>query len=279
MVQLMTRAIGYLWLTSIVGYLVGFHFAIGSFALGTVVARCVNDWLTARAAGRAAADGARTETELVGGSAKLGGRAAEGGPAPPSDLDPDPERAGGDGLERRDASVRLFIFAVSVAANACLFTLFALLYAFQVGDSVWSQPRTWLAVILGPPGALLRWQLARLNGGAVLRRGRWAAFPLGTFIANVAAAAVDTALGGVLVSRGSSMSSRAYDGVIAVLAGAMGSLSTTSTFVGEVAGLLRRRGMEDVGVLYAVSTILVALVVGVATYGWAEWTTGSDIIL
>ena len=278
MTQLMTRAVGYLWLTSIVGYLVGFHFAIGSFVLGTIASRCVNDWLEARtqeSENRATAVDSTSSMGEVEMSAVNGGGADAGESLALQDCVP--AEAGDEG--HADASALLCAFAVSIVANVCLFVLFALLYAFQLGDSVWSQPRTWLAVILGPPGAICRWQLSRLNGGTVLKRGRWAAFPLGTFVANIAAAAIDTALAGVLVSRGLSMSARAYDAVIAVLGGCMGSLSTTSTFVGEVHALLKTRGQESFAIFYAVGTILVALVIGVATYGWAEWTTGSDLVI
>ena len=49
----------------------------------------------------------------------------------------------------------------------------------------------WLAVLFAPLGATLRWQLSQLNfklpGGA-----KW--FPLGTFVANMVACAIDFSL-------------------------------------------------------------------------------------
>ena len=113
----------------------------------------------------------------------------------------------------------------------------------------------WLAVLMAPFGANARWQLSRLNF-KLPGRGQW--FPLGTFVANMAACCIDFALE---VSAAAPAEPRAgwrhthshtqrllaqasnnrigfgYWGLVLVSAtrvGFSGALSTVSTFVAEV---------------------------------------------
>lgn len=88
----------------------------------------------------------------------------------------------------------------------------------------------WLAILFAPAGAILRWQLSKLNG----RLPRpLAFFPAGTFAANMLACAFDFAVQSAIVAR-SPLSYWPNLITTALKNGFMGSLSTVSTWATEV---------------------------------------------
>ena len=80
-------------------------------------------------------------------------------------------------------------------AVAVLLVLLTVLFAVLAGIDNGSQHRSrraqWFAVLFGPFGALLRWQLTKLNF-RLPGQAKW--FPLGTFTANMMACCIDFAL-------------------------------------------------------------------------------------
>ena len=92
---------------------------------------------------------------------------------------------------QRSSPLCLQTHAVVLALLAVSTALFATLAGVDSRRSHLQRRAQWLAVLLGPLGALARWQLGQLNfklpGGA-----KW--FPLGTFLANMAACCIDFAL-------------------------------------------------------------------------------------
>ena len=354
MVQMMSVASGYLWLQSLVGYMLGFHFAYGSYGFGIFVARTINDAISDHSSTKQKYRQSTQETQSASAVSpssstrrdRRGAPAEEDGgdyllemqaastsavsPSSPMASPPPPLRSeygerqqqtasagdelthdrvahrGGDGNEDdvggrsegsgryattcvdniRALSVRVQkreyydrmrqrVFFASIGVNVMLFTLFGLLIGFNVGaGSNWAGRTYWISAILGPAGALLRWLLAaHLNGGAVIKSGAWAFFPLGTFAANILASVIDTVIAGAMNYRSSSIGTNAADGLNAVINGFCGALSTTSTFVSEVDGLAKRRGRERVAFVYATATIATALALGIATYGWSVWVS------
>lgn len=129
----------------------------------------------------------------------------------------------------------------------------------------------WLSAILGPVGAIVRWQLARLNQGTVIKAKYWSAFPLGTFLANIIASTIDTVLAGVLQDKKGSFGIDTVYAINAIITGTSGAMSTASTFVGEIDGLAGKRGLESMAFVYALTSLSLACVIGVATFGWSVW--------
>lgn len=87
-----------------------------------------------------------------------------------------------------------------------------------------------VSMLFGPFGALLRWQLGKLNS---VLKGQFEWFPLGTWTANMVACAVSFVTHGIVVSSGflSTTESLLATGI---KSGFGGSLSTVSTWVVEV---------------------------------------------
>lgn len=87
-----------------------------------------------------------------------------------------------------------------------------------------------VSILFGPLGAILRWQLGKLNNQL---KGQHEWFPMGTWIANMVACTVSFVVHGIVVSSGalSSTESLLTGGI---KSGFGGSLSTVSTWVVEV---------------------------------------------
>ena len=81
------------------------------------------------------------------------------------------------------------------AATLVLLVLSTVLFATLAGvdsrQSHYLRRSQWFAVLLGPFGALVRWQLSGLNF-KLAGRAKW--FPAGTFAANMLACCIDFAL-------------------------------------------------------------------------------------
>ena len=80
--------------------------------------------------------------------------------------------------------------AVLVLLLVCT-ALFATLAGVDSRVSHLQRRAQWFAVLMGPFGAITRWQLSKLNF-KLPGRGKW--FPTGTFAANMIACIIDFAL-------------------------------------------------------------------------------------
>lgn len=143
----------------------------------------------------------------------------------------------------------------------------AFLLAF--GPHSWRHRATF-AIVLGPPGTLLRFYLARkLNtgsaaagvGAAPTRFDRFVkSFPLGTFIANMLAVLVEAVM--AILQRRQGRTSIECSAVQGVMDGFCGSLSTVSTFVVELTSLNRRDGYVYAFTSWVVGQLLMVVVLG-----------------
>lgn len=115
----------------------------------------------------------------------------------------------------------------------------------------------WLAAAFAPPGAVLRWMLARLNKEDM---------PRGTFLANMLASLIDCILASLLYRRVGG--TRASVWFSAMFTGFAGSLSTISTFVGELRALPSGKRLA-----YAIFSVCVAQFLFLVIYGVVVWTS------
>lgn len=151
---------------------------------------------------------------------------------------------------------------VSGAFLACL--LAAMLTCYFVDTSSPVRRRLWLSALLAPTGALGRWQLSRLNA-------RHSHLPVGTLLANFLACALDAVLAALLARV--ALSADAGDVLRALITGAGGTLSTVSTWVGEVTKLRSAGGHSTAwAYLYIFASLGLAQAIGIAIYGTAVWT-------
>lgn len=118
--------------------------------------------------------------------------------------------------------------------------------------------KTWASAAFAPLGASLRWYLSRFNKDE--------RFPLGTFIANVAASTLDVCLGALLVQRPLSLEANVV--ITALIKGFAGSLSTLSTFLNEADKMPTRRRY-----FYILSSVGVVQLVGLVIYGGSYWAS------
>ena len=139
----------------------------------------------------------------------------------------------------------------------------------------------YLALLLAPAGAALRWQLcSRLNGALP---GRWHWFPAGTFLSNMGGCAVSALAlalvvhlcpgggGGAGAAPRGSASYWAAVSLGGVSIGFAGCLSTVSTFAGEVRKFMAMYPRNAHGWVYLASSFVSSFALGLALYGWAAW--------
>lgn len=129
---------------------------------------------------------------------------------------------------------------------------------FALGPEVW-RGRVTFALILGPPGTLLRWELSRRLNPINPR------FPLGTLSANTLAVIVFATMS--LLQRGNGLTGDRCAALSGVQDGFCGSLSTISTFMVE----LRTLGRKDAW-RYCLTNIVVAQLVFVVILGSWVWS-------
>jgi len=147
----------------------------------------------------------------------------------------------------------VFYFALSV-------TLFVVGIVAVTVITMYRPTSFMLAICWGPPGALIRWQLGlRLNS-------KFPTFPIGTFIANISAAVL-LAMAYVIAFSGKAGNEGTIQcNVLAGFAnGFCGSLSTVSTFIGELKSLDRQHaylyGFASVGL----AQVLMMIIIGTVT--------------
>jgi fluoride exporter len=121
----------------------------------------------------------------------------------------------------------------------------------------------WLSGVLAPSGALLRWQLARLNGVH-------AHLPVGTLAANAVACALDVIVAATEVAADVAIGSVAAVGLGAVVTGVGGTLSTVSTWSSEIFEL-RKGNRKAWAYLYIGVSIAAGQLLGVGIYGGVVW--------
>nr|VDD04272.1 unnamed protein product [Brassica oleracea] len=130
-------------------------------------------------------------------------------------------------------------------------------------DKGTSKAQLWLGCLVAATGVWIRWFLARLNGRGLGKNGqylRWV--PLGTLIANVAAASVMAALATLKKSVDTPTCNTVASGV---QFGLLGCLSTVSTFMAEF-NAMRESDYPWRAYAYAFFTIAVSFAMGTIIY-------------
>lgn len=140
--------------------------------------------------------------------------------------------------------------------SAVLSYLVAILLYF-LAPGVWRH-RAVFPILLSPPGAMLRFFLARFNAGRP--------FPLGTFTANMIASVI---LGGVFAEQHRLASGATCNALHAIQEGFCGCLSTVSTFAVEV-----RTVRKWWKVVYIFSSVILGHLLVLATVGGVGWDKG-----
>jgi fluoride exporter len=127
----------------------------------------------------------------------------------------------------------------------------------------------WFCSLFAPFGCILRWYLSRFN---YTLPGQWAWLPAGTLGANLVGCISTFALQCPLTR--TSSSSLGYWGTLllpAVQVGFVGSLTTVSTMVTEIAKLLEVFPDSIHGYTYVMMSLGGGVLSGLIVYGWAVW--------
>lgn len=153
-------------------------------------------------------------------------------------------------------------------ADTCMIVLGCVLYAMAL-VVYFCAPKRWrhrvvFSLLLAPPGAMLRYALSKLNTRApFLNR-----FPIGTFIANIAATLI---IGGVFAAqRRPGVGIVRCDGLYALQQGFCGCLSTVSTFAVEAKTIRGKRWK----LLYVLGSVILGHVLMLGVVGGVGWTQG-----
>lgn len=151
---------------------------------------------------------------------------------------------------------------VSFIALACVTYAMALVVYF-CAPKPWRH-RAVFPLLLAPPGAMLRYALSKLNA----RPGFENRFPIGTFIANIAATLI---IGGVFAAqRRPGVGVVRCDALYALQQGFCGCLSTVSTFAVEARSIKGKRWK----LLYVLGSVILGHVLILGVVGGVGWTQG-----
>ncbi|KAI4375261.1 hypothetical protein MLD38_013152 [Melastoma candidum] len=133
-----------------------------------------------------------------------------------------------------------------------------------------SAAKLWLACLVGPPGAWMRWYLAKLNGVGLGKHGRLKWLPIGTLTANVTAACLMASLSTVMKA----VNDKTCDTVASGIEfGFLGCLSTVSTFMAEF-NAMRQSEHPWRAYAYAAVTICISCGLGTLLYDLPVWLKG-----
>lgn len=141
--------------------------------------------------------------------------------------------------------------------------------------TIWTPSTDWryrvtFALILAPPGALLRFYISKhLNG-------RIPAFPLGTFVVNIFGTVIegmcmDLQHSTVIMAKVTGSDAVSCAVLEGIMHGFCGCTTTVSTWVSELNGLRRRHAW-----LYGIASVAIALAMQVLIMGSMIWTIGYD---
>lgn len=122
-----------------------------------------------------------------------------------------------------------------------------------------------LAALLAPLGTLTRWRLSFWNG--TLSRWHW--LPVGTFLTNMLGCCLSAFMLALLLETEENASALATSFMMGIKIGLAGCVSTVSTFIAEVATLMRSLPQHAWGYYYLTLTLAMGCTLGVAFYAWA----------
>mmetsp|Transcript_12389 Transcript_12389/g.24681 ORF Transcript_12389/g.24681 Transcript_12389/m.24681 type:complete len:160 (-) Transcript_12389:207-686(-) len=127
-----------------------------------------------------------------------------------------------------------------------------------------SQRRFAISLLTTPLGVLACWRLSKLN-----RRGGSGNFPVGTYVANMLAIALNGSLGAFLGGQGTTGRERIV--LQSIIDGFGGSLSTLTRFLIEVLNGIDPVAGRSEGLSYLGATLLSGLVIGFVTRQATDW--------
>lgn len=165
-------------------------------------------------------------------------------------------------IQRKNYRTAVVFDSVCIALACAVYA--GALVAYFVGPQRW-RPDVAFALLLGPPGAILRFVLSKLNSrGKFLDR-----FPMGTFIANILATGIVSA--SYVVQRTGYRTDLTITGCNAMIAleqGFCGCLSTVSTFAVETRTIDRKRWK----VIYVLASVVLGHLLVLAIVGGVKWS-------
>jgi fluoride ion exporter CrcB/FEX len=166
----------------------------------------------------------------------------------------------------RQGKERLFLPFSKLNVFILALTCASLLVGFAFGDAYYGSlmyRELWMASILAPFGAVIRWRFTEYNARELFRAGsNW--FPWGTFLANVVAAIICilvTALNTYVVDKDEVSVMWVSPSLGAVGTGFAGSLSTVSSLVHEIIVLETLRQAYSYGVITIVCSMVFSLLI------------------
>lgn len=165
--------------------------------------------------------------------------------------------------EQQDANkTDIFVGLLFLACTAAL----AVGAALEI-EHTWMRS-AWFCSLFAPFGCILRWYLSRFN---YTLPGRWAWLPVGTLGANLVGCIITFALQCPLTR--SSLALGYWGNLLlpAAQIGFVGSLTTVSTMVTEIAKLLEAFPDSIHGYTYVIMSIGGGVLSGLIVYGWTVW--------
>eukprot|EP00897_Mesotaenium_endlicherianum_P010920 jgi/Mesen1/9857/ME000070S09136 len=226
-----------LWVRALAGYLIGFELAQMSLRIGIDTAEAFAAYL------------AREQQRREEG----GKKALLARPRP-------------DHVDRKWASLLLFLTLSGV--------LVALSAVGAVLDSDHQKRRrVWLACLLAPPGVWVRWYLAKLNGQGLGKKQLVKWFPVGTFLTNTIAGAVEAVVSAINIALATTSSELIVGGI---QLGFLGCMSTVSTFAVETHTLHLTPGTRWRAYVYVLLTFFSSFLLGLVMYSAPVWIGNYD---
>uniref|UniRef100_A0A2P2KBV5 Camphor resistance CrcB family protein n=1 Tax=Rhizophora mucronata TaxID=61149 RepID=A0A2P2KBV5_RHIMU len=167
-----------------------------------------------------------------------------------------------DSCKRHTATVVVLILILGILLSVCGI----LLHKDFKSDA--SRAELWLGCIVAAPGVWIRWFLARLNGRGLGKVGHLKWFPVGTFIANVSAVCIMTALATLKKAVNTETCTVISTGL---QFGFAGCLSTVSTFIAEYHAM-EGSSKSWRAYAYALTSLIVSFVLGILIYCVPVWS-------